>query len=849
MLVILNGDQQRPGNIFDQSMEDTLATILLDSPIIAFRARYTDGWPITYISDNVTLFGYDARNLIAKKTTLKELIYSNNWSSIENKLAKNLQTSVLFSDSVRLTDFQGDNHIIEMHLRIVKNQDNSGAFIQGTFHKAELGQGSYPFPVDEKNVDLYDRLASLARLLPVPAMVVSGHHYHANSALFKYTGYRRQDINTINDWFYTLNPKNGQEMENQYYKDRFKTVSTWQVRLKNGRTRWITFVIYPVSSMELWIWTDTTNIRQLQVKTRFDQQQKSLLLKLVDAIPLMISVYDKTNNLTFVNKAFTRELGFDNEYIQTHNVFNELFPDPDYREKIRKLSHSEIREWRESEVRTRDGKALVSSWNNFAISEDLRIGVGINKSMMQDLENNLHFYRKQMQLVANQLEDIVFTIDTDKKYTSISGTWLNRTGLTEKDFVGKTAMQLLSSIDARIQDHHHEKALHGIPSTYEFRASDGNDNYWLQTSISPLRDQKGAIIGAIGICRDITSFKKANERLNLQDYALRVSANAIVIADEEGRIFWANEAVSTLTGYEISEVLGNHTRLFKSGKQTQKFYENLWNTVTHGKAWKGELINKRKDGTLYVEEQTITPFIGSNGKPFYIAVKQDVTKRVEREKNLHAAYREKQTLLEEVHHRVKNNLALVSGLLELQITTSSTSRDAEILRRSQQRIHSMALIHEKLYQQDNMSDILVDKYIERLLKDMKKIYRIPAQNIDVNLKCDPISLNINQAVPFALICNEMVTNSYTHAFKNMKEGRIDVAITSKDDHIELTVNDNGIGISNEETGNTPVSLGLTIMQQLTMQLNGKLNIKSNHGTTARLVFKQADVKGAHNYNL
>ncbi|HKI44316.1 MAG TPA: PAS domain S-box protein [Balneolales bacterium] len=829
-------------------MEDTLSAILLDSPVIAFRAFYSDGWPITYISDNINAFGYNANDLIDNKAALKELIYSDNWPKIENKLARDLQAAVLFSDSVRLTDALGDNHIIEMHLKIVKNQDDSGTFIQGTFHKIEMGQGSYPFPVDEKNVDLYDRLASLVMLLPVPAMAVSGHHYHANPALFRYIGYHRQDISTINDWFYTLNPKNGQEMENQYYKDRFQTVSTWQVTLKNGQTRWVTFNIYPVSSMELWIWTDTTDIRQVRVKTRFDQQQ-NLLLKLVDALPLMITVYDKANHLTFVNKTFASELGYDNDYVQKHNTVNQLFPSQDYREEISKQFHSNIREWRDVTIRTRSGKMIQSSWNNFAISKDMRIGVGINNSMMQELQNSLLFYRKQMQLIASQLEDVVFTIDTDKKYTSISGTWLNRTGLSEKDFVGKTALEFFGTVDARIQDHHHEKALHGIPSTYEFRASGGNDNYWLQTSISPLRDHKGVIIGAIGICRDITSFKKANERLNLQDYALQVSANAIVITDEEGKIFWANEALSTLTGYEVSEVLGKHTRMFKSGEQTETFYKNLWEAITHGKVWKGELINRKKDGSLYVEEQTITPFTGSNGKPFYIAVKQDVTSRVEREKNLHAAYKEKQTLLEEVHHRVKNNLALVSSLLELQMATASTDRDAEILRRSQQRIHSMALIHEKLYQQDNMSDILIDKYIERLLKDTEKAFLLPGQNIKLRLKCDPISLNINQAVPFALICNEMVTNAYTHAFENKKTGSIEITITSKNGQVELVVNDDGIGIASEKSDETPTSLGLTIMQQLTRQLNGKLIIESNHGTKASLSFKPENVRGSYNYNL
>ncbi len=719
---------------------DTLASILLDSPIVVFRAHNTDGWPLVLISENISAMGYSASDLIKNATPLKKLIRTDNWASIETELTTSLKTSVLYSDSVRLIDANGAHRIIEMHLSLLKDPETSDDYIQGTFHEAEVEKDSAPNPVEP---------------------------------------------------------------------------------------------------------TDTR--QHPQVKNRFKRQQ-GLLLKLIDSLPLLITVYDKANNLTFVNKTFARETGYDNDYIQNHSIFHLLFPDPANPTEIHKQLHSEIYEWREIEIKKRDGKAFKSSWNNFALSEDIRVGIGINKSTMLDIEKTLHFYRKQLQIIANQMEDVVFTVDNNKRYTGVFGTWLQKVGYTQDDFLGKTAAEFFGDIGARIHDQHHEKALQGIPSIYEFRVSSNGQDYWMQTLVSPLRDQKGVIIGAVGISRDISQFKKVNEQLNLQDYALQVSANAIVIVDEEGRIFWANEALSTLTGYEISEVLGKHTRMFRSGKQNKTFYKNLWDSVTRGKVWKGELINKKKDGSLYVEEQTITPFTGSNGKPFFISVKQDITERVEREENLRMAYKEKQTLLEEVHHRVKNNLALVSGLLELQMTTS-TERDAEVLKRSQQRIHTMALIHEKLYQHDYMSEVLIDEYCTRLVKDTESVYRIPEHDIQIFLQCDPISLNINQAIPFALVCNEMITNAFTHAFKDKRNGKIDVTILSKGSHIELTVADNGVGIQNEQSRESHVSLGLTIMEELTKQLNGKLSIVSNHGTTARLTFKRENLRGSHSYNL
>ncbi len=149
-------------------------------------------------------------------------------------------------------------------------------------------------------------------------------------------------------------------------------------------------------------------------------------------------------------------------------------------------------------------------------------------------------------------------------------------------------------------------------------------------SISPIKDGSGHITGASAIARDITARKRAEEQLQLQSAALEAAANAIVITDSHGTIVWVNHAFTTMTGYSKEEVWGKNPRLLKSGEQPDGFYAKLWSTISSGKVWQGEIVNRRRDGTTYPEEMTITPVTtqcGNRTGAYFIAIKQDITER------------------------------------------------------------------------------------------------------------------------------------------------------------------------------------------------------------------------------
>ena len=149
-------------------------------------------------------------------------------------------------------------------------------------------------------------------------------------------------------------------------------------------------------------------------------------------------------------------------------------------------------------------------------------------------------------------------------------------------------------------------------------------------SASPLTSKDGDFEGTQAIITDITERVKAEAQLKLQSLALESAADAIVITDGEGSIQWANPAFSSLTGYSLNDAIGNNPRILKSDLHDEKYYKDLWDTISAGEVWKGEIINKRADGEHYTEEMTITPLVSDNKEiSNYIAIKHDISDRVQ----------------------------------------------------------------------------------------------------------------------------------------------------------------------------------------------------------------------------
>lgn len=208
-------------------------------------------------------------------------------------------------------------------------------------------------------------------------------------------------------------------------------------------------------------------------------------------------------------------------------------------------------------------------------------------------------------------------------------------------------------------------------------------------------------------------------------------------------------------------------------------------------------------------------------------------------KKLESTSTEKDILLSEVHHRVKNNLAVISGLFRLQVKESNAKEINDFLLENSNRIHSMGLTHNLLYLQNNISKLEFDKYIKKLVNNIKSTY-FRIENISISYNLIPVTIDLNSAVPFGLVINEIITNSIKHVLSEKKHLKIDISLSEKGEYYVLTIADDGLGYD-PRIDKSNDSLGLFIIDSLIDQIDGKYEIDVSSGTSYSITFpKQKD---------
>ncbi len=209
----------------------------------------------------------------------------------------------------------------------------------------------------------------------------------------------------------------------------------------------------------------------------------------------------------------------------------------------------------------------------------------------------------------------------------------------------------------------------------------------------------------------------------------------------------------------------------------------------------------------------------------------------ERTKELRAQNEEKSIMLSEIHHRVKNNLQLISSFLSLQRHLSSEKDKDQIIKEMRERVHLMGMIHEKLYQTEKFSDVGASSYLEDIAQFCYQSYREPGKNIPINIEIADVEIGITKLIPCGLIINEMISNAFKYAFEGREEGLLQVKmLNEKPGEVCLIVQDDGIGIQKELDFEELTSLGMNIITGLVDQLDAEMEIKSEGGTTFRICF-------------
>ncbi len=357
----------------------------------------------------------------------------------------------------------------------------------------------------------------------------------------------------------------------------------------------------------------------------------------------------------------------------------------------------------------------------------------------------------------------------------------------------------------------------------------------VQLSVDLIRDSEGHPRACMGIFADITERKLAEAELRKFKRAVEQSPAIVVITDPGGEIEYLNPRFTEITGYKREEILGKNSRFLQSGAHSRQFYWRLWMTIKAGEVWRGEFQNKKKNGELYWEDAAIAPVKNEAGEiTHFIKVAEDVTEEKKAKGKLEKALREKETLLQEIHHRVKNNMQVISSLLNMQARVSDQKIVEKALQDSRNRVRSMALIHEKIYQTESFSEIEAKQYLGELVSALKSAHATAGFPVLINFEVEPgLSLGIDRAIPCGLVVNELVTNALEHAFTpEQDKGVIEIefrVVKAGDFDYILTITDNGTGLPLDyDSGD---SLGLELVETLVHEkLEGEMKIERETGS-------------------
>jgi PAS domain S-box-containing protein len=456
-------------------------------------------------------------------------------------------------------------------------------------------------------------------------------------------------------------------------------------------------------------------------------------------------------------------------------------------------------------------------------------------------EETLRQSEENLSITLNSIGDAVIATDSAGLIARMNPTAERLTGWPLADAIGQklptvfrivsaqTRMPLVNPVE-RVMDQGH---VVGLSHHTTLLARDGHE-YQIADSAAPIRNASGHIVGMVLVFSDVTEQQRVEEalRVSLQDRSDVLSAldeHAIVATtDTDGVITFVNDKFCDISQYSREELLGQNHRIINSGHHPREFFQNLWTTIKVGHVWHGEIKNRAKDGTYYWVDTTIVPVIDhATGQPKqFRAIRAVITDRIKAQQSLQNSLKEKTALLLEVHHRVKNNLQVITSLLRLEVGRSENEAATAVLKDMQGRVRSMAILHESIYRAGTFAAIDLGGYIEQLATQSFKTLLTTPGSVQLRLELGFVPVGLDQATPCGLLLSELMSNSLKHGFPEGHTGEVHVELSAltKTGYWRLRLSDTGIGLPQDFAARREKSLGLQLASSLAAQMGGVLDI-------------------------
>lgn len=532
------------------------------------------------------------------------------------------------------------------------------------------------------------------------------------------------------------------------------------------------------------VFHDITNRKNAETKL---QEQNEFLQSIFKNIPLMIALNDINGKVQWVNHYLEKTLGWTLEDFQTHDIFAKLYPQTEYRQCVIDLMKFAQPVWNDLKCHLQDGSILDTSWTNVYLPNGQILGIGKDITARKQSEQALNAQIEREKLMRTIAQRI-------------------RQSLNLEDILNATVKEVqdLLLVDRVV--------------VYKFDRDMGGKI--MAESVTP-----GWTV-SLGSEIEDTCFK-SGAGLDYHQGRRRAIAN----------IYTAELSECHLNLLAQFQVKANLTVPILLKTDEENSVACLWGLlIAHQCSAPREWEENQLD---LLEQLTVQIAIAIQQSSMFEQSQIELTQRQQAEVELRSALAEKEVLLKEIHHRVKNNLQIVSSLLQLQTQTLQSPEIIRAIQESQNRIESISLIHKNLYTSPNIGQLDIAEYINNLASGLLISYQIVPGQISLQTNIDAVSLNVDEAIACGLVVNELISNAIKHAFPNKQKGMINISLHNTNNYIQLAVQDNGIGLPNDLDWKKNNSLGLSLVYDLvTEQLEGNIIVERHHGTLFHIQFPQ-----------
>jgi len=615
---------------------------------------------------------------------------------------------------------------------------------------------------------------------------------------------------------------------------------------------------------------DVTKRRQMEAALKESEEKfREVFNNANDMISLNLMLEDGPGEFMEVNRVGLKMLGYTREEFLELSPMDIISPEDgksvsETVKKLREIGYANL----EMTNITRDGRKIpVEVSIHLFKLQGQEVIISVTRDVTQRRKTAkalIESEKKYRNLFENMLEGFAYCRmifddegqPIDWTYIDVNRAFYNLTGL--ENIEGKKVTEAIPGIIEA------QPELFGVYGRVTMTGMAEN----IETFFKPLQIWLNISVFSPAPEHFVAVFENITERKNAE-LALKESEEKYrLLSENSGDVIWLmgldcqkfsyiSPSVYKLRGFTVEEVLNQSLEEVLTPESYQYLMERLPVKVQaylsgdeSVKIQTFRVDQVCKDGSIVPTEVVANMITDDEGNiSGLLAVSRDITERVKMEEEIRKSLEEKEMLLKEIHHRVKNNLMIISSLLNLQSKYIKDKEALGIFKESQSRANSMALIHEKLYRSTDLKRINFGEYIRTLASDLFRTYTDGSGRINLNINVEDVMMDINTSIPLGLILNELVSNALKHGFPDEMRGDINVDFRSMGEEYQLKVGDTGISFPDDLDYRNTDSLGLQLVNNLTSQIDGQIQLDTSNGTEFTIKFKEAKTENKQNLSV